>query len=212
MLRNADLAMYVAKSRDKGQFAIYERAMHDDVMERLELEADLRWRVERSEFQLEYQPIVSLVTGEVHGAEALVRWNHPERGMVPPALRGLAEETGLIIPIGRWVLRRPASARASGAALAARRPAPQMSVNLSARHFQDPSMRRWTCGSALDDSGLDPWALTLEITESVLMQRSARDRSRSCARSRRSACTWRSTTSGPATHRWGTCSSSRSTS
>ena len=172
VLRNADLAMYFAKARRKGHFAIYERSMHDEMMERLELEADLRAAVERREFQIEYQPIVSLVTGEVHGAEALVRWNHATRGMVPPSrFVELAEETGLIIPLGRWVLREACErARDWRLRYGGSRPL-QMSVNISARHFQDPSLLM-DVEQALNDSGLEPWALTLEITESVLMHRS----------------------------------------
>jgi diguanylate cyclase (GGDEF)-like protein len=172
VLRNADLAMYFAKGRRKGHFAIYERSMHAEMMERLELEADLRTAVERRDFQIEYQPIVSLVTGEVHGAEALVRWNHATRGMVPPArFVELAEETGMIIPLGRWVLREACErARDWRMRYRGRRPL-QMSVNLSARHFQDPSLLM-DVQQALNDSGLEPWALTLEITESVLMHQS----------------------------------------
>ena len=172
VLRNADLAMYFAKSRRKGHFAVYEPSMHDQMMEHLELEVDLRGAVERNEFEIEYQPIVNLVTGEVHGAEALLRWNHPTRGYVPPSrFVELAEETGLIIPLGRWVLKEACErARDWHAHYRGRRPL-QMSVNLSARHFQDPSLLQ-DVQAALGDSGLEPWALTLEITESVLMHSS----------------------------------------
>ena len=172
VLRNADLAMYFAKSRRKGHFAVYEPSMHDQMMEHLELEVDLRGAVERNEFEIEYQPIVNLVTGEVHGAEALLRWNHPTRGYVPPSrFVELAEETGLIIPLGRWVLKEACEkARDWRAHYRGRRPL-QMSVNLSARHFQDPSLLQ-DVQAALGDSGLEPWALTLEITESVLMHSS----------------------------------------
>ena len=172
VLRNADLAMYFAKSRRKGQFAVYEPSMHNEMMEHLELEVDLRGAVERGEFEIEYQPIVNLVTGEVHGAEALLRWNHPTRGYVPPTrFVELAEETGLIIPLGRWVLREACErARDWRVQNKGRRPL-QISVNLSARHFQDPSLLQ-DVQQALNDSGLEPWTLTLEITESVLMHRS----------------------------------------
>jgi diguanylate cyclase (GGDEF)-like protein/PAS domain S-box-containing protein len=172
VLRNADLAMYFAKSRRKGHFAIYEPSMHNEMMDNLELEVDLRAAVERGEFELEYQPIVSLVTGEVHGAEALLRWNNAARGSIPPSrFIPLAEETGLIIPLGRWVLREACErARDWRAHYTGRRPL-QMSVNLSARHFQDPSLLD-DVRQALSDSGLEPWALTLEITESVLMHSS----------------------------------------
>ncbi len=172
VLRNADLAMYFAKARHKGHYAIYEREMHQLVMERLELEADLRAAVAQQNFQVEYQPIINLNSGEIYGAEALVRWHDPERGIVAPAkFVEVAEETGLIIPIGRAVLRE-ACERARE--WRSRNPAArlmQMSVNLSGRHFQDPSLVD-DVRSALEDSRLEPWALTLEITESVLMQRS----------------------------------------
>jgi len=173
VLRNADLAMYFAKSRRKGHFAVYEPSMHNEMLENLELEVDLRGAVERNDFEVEYQPIVNLVTGEVHGAEALVRWNHPTRGYVPPMrFIELAEETGLIIPLGRWVLREACEmARHWRAKTKGRRPL-QMSVNLSARHFQDAALVE-DVRQALNDSGLEPWALTLEITESVLMHRSS---------------------------------------
>ena len=173
VLRNADLAMYFAKSRRKGHFAVYEPSMHNEMMDSLELEVDLRVAVERTEFEIEYQPIVNLVTGEVQGAEALLRWNHATRGYVPPSrFVELAEETGLIIPLGRWVLREACErAREWRSKYGGRRPL-QMSVNLSARHFQDPGLLQ-DVQQALSDSGLEPWALTLEITESVLMHRSS---------------------------------------
>jgi EAL domain-containing protein (putative c-di-GMP-specific phosphodiesterase class I) len=128
--------------------------------------------VDAGDFQVEYQPIVNLVTGEVHAAEALVRWHHPTRGVIQPGrFVELAEETGLILPIGRQVLRE-ACERARDWRVRSRSSRPfQMSVNLSARHFQDPSLLH-DVQHALSDSGLEPWALTLEITESVLMLRS----------------------------------------
>jgi len=172
VLRNADLAMYFAKSRRKGHFAVYEPSMHNEMMDSLELEVDLRTAVERSEFDIEYQPIVNLVTGEVQGAEALLRWNHATRGYVPPSrFVELAEETGLIIPLGRWVLREACERAREWRSKYGSRKSLQMSVNLSARHFQDPGLLQ-DVQQALSDSGLEPWALTLEITESVLMHRS----------------------------------------
>ena len=172
VLRNADLAMYFAKSRRKGQFAVYEPSMHDEMMEHLELEVDLRGAVERNEFEIHYQPIVNLLTGELYGAEALLRWNHPTRGSVPPSrFIPLAEETGLIIPLGRWVLREACEkAREWRTHFVSRRPL-QMSVNVSVRHFQDPTLLQ-DVQQALNDSGIEPWSLTLEITESVLMHSS----------------------------------------
>jgi len=172
VLRNADLAMYFAKSRRKGQFAVYEPSMHDEMMEHLELEVDLRGAVERNEFEIHYQPIVNLVTGELYGAEALLRCNHPTRGPVPPSrFISLAEETGLIIPLGRWVLKEACEkAREWRTRFSGRRPL-QISVNISVRHFQDPTLLQ-DVQEALNDSGVEPWSLTLEITESVLMHSS----------------------------------------
>jgi diguanylate cyclase (GGDEF)-like protein/PAS domain S-box-containing protein len=173
VIRNADLAMYFAKSRRKGHYAVYEPSMHNEMMEHLELEVDLRGAVERHEFELHYQPIINLISGEVYGAEALIRWNHPSRGLIPPGkFVELAEETGLIIPMGRWVLREACErARDWRARLPGSGRPLQISVNVSARHFQDPSLLQ-DVQQALNDSGLEPWALTLEITESVLMHSS----------------------------------------
>jgi predicted signal transduction protein with EAL and GGDEF domain len=172
VVRNADLAMYFAKGRRKGRHAIYEPSMHVQLMERLELEADLRTAVDQSHFHVEYQPIVHLATGEIYGAEALVRWSHPERGMVPPShFVTLAEDTGLIVPIGRAVLRQACHRAKEWRMRRRRRGALRMSVNLSGRHFQESSLVD-DVRDALRESGLEPWALTLEITESVLMQQS----------------------------------------
>ena len=173
VIRNADLAMYFAKSRRKGHYAVYEPSMHNEMMEHLELEVDLRGAVERNEFEMHYQPIINLISGEVYGAEALIRWNHPSRGLIPPGkFVELAEETGLIIPMGRWVLREACErARDWRARLPGSGRPLQISVNVSARHFQDPSLLQ-DVQQALNDSGLEPWALTLEITESVLMHSS----------------------------------------
>ena len=172
VLRNADLAMYFAKGRDKGRWAIYAPAMHEQVLDRLELEADLRAAVASGDIRVEYQPIVHLATGAMFGAEALVRWRHPSRGHVSPSrFVAIAEETGLIVPIGRGVLQEACHrAREWGERRRGAR-ALRMSVNLSGRHFQEQSLVG-DVEEALRDSGLDPAALTLEITESVLMQRS----------------------------------------
>ncbi|MEO6444313.1 MAG: EAL domain-containing protein, partial [Gemmatimonadaceae bacterium] len=172
VLRNADLAMYFAKSSDKGRWAIYASEMHARVLDRLELEADLRTAVDSGGIHVEYQPIVHLETGHVFGAEALVRWHHASRGIVPPSrFVTVAEETGLIVPIGRTVLReacyRAREWRLRGCGARGFR----ISVNLSGRHFQEESVVD-DVQDALRLSGLEPEALTLEITESVIMQRS----------------------------------------
>jgi len=172
VLRNADLAMYFAKGRDKGRWAIYAPEMHAQVLDRLELEADLRAAVAANDIRVEYQPIVHLESGRVFGAEALVRWHHPARGPVSPSrFVSLAEETGVIVPIGRHVLRE-ACHQARECRLRTRGGEPlRMAVNLSARHFQEASLVA-DVEAALADSGLEARALTLEITESVLMRRS----------------------------------------
>jgi diguanylate cyclase (GGDEF)-like protein/PAS domain S-box-containing protein len=176
LLRNADVAMYTAKTAGKGRHALFAPEMHTAVVERLELEADLRRGVERQEFALHYQPIVVLESGRIMGVEALVRWDHPERGLVAPAdFIPLAEETGLIIPIGRWVLREachqgqqwqlPLPGSDGGVPLT-------ITVNISGRQLQHPGLVE-EVAAALADSGLDPRRLVLEITESVTIQYTA---------------------------------------
>jgi diguanylate cyclase (GGDEF)-like protein/PAS domain S-box-containing protein len=172
VLRNADLAMYFAKGSDKGRYAIYAPEMHEQLVDRLELEADLRAAVDADQIEIEYQPIVHLTTGELYGAEALVRWHHARRGDVPPSrFVAIAEETGLIVNIGRTVLRNACTQARQWRRERERARHLRLSVNLSGRHFQEPSIIE-DVHDALRISGLEPWALTLEITESVLMQRS----------------------------------------
>jgi diguanylate cyclase (GGDEF)-like protein len=166
VLRNADLAMYRAKSDGRDRHATYEPEMHAALVEGLELQADLRRAVDRGEFVVHYQPIVDLATGGILGAEALVRWEHPERGLIPPgAFIPLAEETHLIVPIGRHVLRKACE---QAARWVERHGDLTMSVNLSATQLDHPDLVA-DVAAALRDGGLDPARLTLEITESVLM-------------------------------------------
>jgi diguanylate cyclase (GGDEF)-like protein/PAS domain S-box-containing protein len=167
LLRNADMAMYLAKANGKGRCERFEPSLHRTLLERFELIGDLRQALPRGQFAVHYQPIVALATEEITGLEALVRWHHPHRGMIPPAaFIPLAEETGLIIPIGRWVLRQ-----ACQQARRWRQPEGRklsISVNLSARQFQDAGLVD-DVARALRHADLDPGSLVLEITESLLM-------------------------------------------
>jgi len=170
LMRNADVAMYMAMEAGKGRYQLFEPTMHDTVLRRLELKGDLQRAVDNGEFFLHYQPVIELESGAISGLEALLRWNHPERGVVPPLeFIGLAEETGLIVPIGRWVLQE---ACRQAVLLRARFPIDpplHMAVNLSARQLQRPEIVA-EIGEILMETGLDPAALTLEITESVMMK------------------------------------------
>jgi diguanylate cyclase (GGDEF)-like protein/PAS domain S-box-containing protein len=171
LLRNADVAMYRAKEAGKGRHAVFEPAMHAAVLERLMLAADLRHAVDRGELRLLYQPVVELESGRVTGVEALVRWHHPERGIVLPAqFIPVAEETGSIVPIGRWVLTEACRQLAEWPRDVENGAAPTMSVNISGRQLQDAGLLG-DVAVAIADTGTEPHRLTLEITESVIMQR-----------------------------------------
>ncbi len=170
LLRDADVAMYMAKEAGKGRYQVFEPAMHDTALKRLELKADLQRAVDNEEFVVHYQPVIELDTGRIEGFEALVRWQHPVRGTVPPLdFIPLAEETGLIVPIGDWVLRE-ACRRAKELQMHFPTDPPfRMAVNLSARQIQRPEVVS-DVAFALMESGLEPSSLVLEITESVMMQ------------------------------------------
>jgi len=165
LLRNADIAMYAAKSHGKGTYEVFQLPMLRSVRDRHDVTAALRGAIERGELVVHYQPIVDLRTWRVGGTEALVRWPRPDRGLVPPAeFVPIAEETGLVVDIDRFVLRE--SCR-QAAAWNARLGPLLLHVNLSAGHLQRDDLTG-TVASALRDSGLSPDRLTLEITESVL--------------------------------------------
>jgi len=172
LLRNADVAMYCAKARGKGLCEVYHPEMYSAVRERLELEGELRRAVDAGQFTLCYQPTVSLTTGRVVCIEALLRWHHPVRGLIQPAqFIPLAEETDLIIPIGRWVLNQAcAQLRRWREQYPATAP-DSVAVNLSVKQLSRPDLV-FQVREALQASGLPPGALVLEITESVLMQSS----------------------------------------
>jgi diguanylate cyclase (GGDEF)-like protein len=164
LLKNADMALYRAKAEGRGTFRVFEAEMDAAVQARLAIESDLREAVERRQFELYYQPLFDLRARRVSGYEALIRWRHPERGLIPPAqFVPIAEEMGLIVPIGEWVAHR-------ACADAAAWPAPvKVAVNLSPVHFRAGDVVGAVAG-ALRRSGLDPSRLELEITESALLR------------------------------------------
>jgi diguanylate cyclase (GGDEF)-like protein/PAS domain S-box-containing protein len=169
LLRNADTAMYTAKARGKARYELYDDEMHGAVARRMELEADLRAALDRGGLRVAYQPIVSLRTGAVRGIEALARWDHPERGPVSPAdFIPVAEESGLILPLGRWVLETAtAQMRRWHERFPSRTPL-EINVNLSPTQLRQPTVGL-EVAEALDTSGLPPGYLVLEITESLLL-------------------------------------------
>ena len=168
VLRNADVAMYTAKSNGKNRLEVFEPGMHTAALTRLALKGDLERALERGEFTLVYQPIVRLGGGRLSGVEALLRWQHRDRGTVEPAeFIPVAEETGLILPLGRWVLERACAQAAAWNAISS---SPMtMSVNVSGRQLQQPAFTA-EVAQVLASTGLSPELLTLELTESVLMQ------------------------------------------
>lgn len=167
LLRNADAAMYDAKARGRDAVSLYNEQMSDHAADRGELRADLRDALTRGEFVLHYQPLVDANSGKVRALEALLRWQHPRRGLVSPTeFIPLAEDTGLIVPIGAWALRQ---ACADLARLHREgRPELRMTVNVSPRQFRADGLEA-SVGEALRETGLEGFALELEITESVLM-------------------------------------------
>ncbi|HEY3363835.1 MAG TPA: EAL domain-containing protein [Symbiobacteriaceae bacterium] len=166
LLRHADIAMYQAKLRGKARYEAFTPVMYSHAVQRLDLETSLRRAIERQEFKVYYQPIIDLSTGAISGAEALVRWEDPQRGLISPAqFIPLAEETGLILPIGKWVLRE-----ACRQVQEWRRTYPDItiSVNLSVKQFNDLLLPD-DIKAVLTETGLCPRSLHLEITETVLM-------------------------------------------
>jgi diguanylate cyclase (GGDEF)-like protein len=173
LIRNADLAMYQAKKNGRGQYEIFHPALRAKFLRSLELEGSLRHAVDRGDFVLHYQPIVELASGQITGLEALVRWRHAEYGLIhPPDFIPLAEDTGLILPIDRWVL---ADACQQAGAWNARRGAGRpltVCVNLSARQLQRTDLLEFV-SATLARTALDPGCLVIEITESLLLHDTA---------------------------------------
>lgn len=167
LIRNADLAMYRAKRDGSGTVGFYSPEMNQRIRETLELEGALRQALEREEFRLHYQPKVDLASGRIIGCEALVRWYHPQRGLVSPAdFIPLTEETGLIVPLGTWVLKE--ACRQARAWQIDGLPVLSVAVNLSARQFRKGDLPQLV-NETLQDVGLDPTLLELELTESMVM-------------------------------------------
>ena len=168
LLRDADVAMYRAKELGGARYELFDAEMRRRSVERMQTEHELRRALDRGELRLHYQPIVSLEHRTVIGAEALIRWEHPERGLLSPAaFIPVAEETSLIVAIGNWVLREACGQLAAWSEAI---PADfTMSVNVSARQFADPGLLDSVL-AAIDDAGLDPGRLSLELTETVLIQ------------------------------------------
>ncbi|MFO1352013.1 MAG: EAL domain-containing protein [Gammaproteobacteria bacterium] len=172
LLRDADIAMYRAKQLGKGRYAIFDPAMYAQTQYRLQLENDLRSALERQELVLHYQPIFALTSGELKGFEALLRWLHPTRGLIPPAeFIPIAETTGLIVPIGEWVLREACRQLRTWQLDYPLAAALTMSVNFASQQFREPQILE-KLSAILNDTGVAGSSLCLEITESALMDQS----------------------------------------
>jgi diguanylate cyclase (GGDEF)-like protein/PAS domain S-box-containing protein len=170
VLRDADIAMYSAKARGKARYAVFDPSMRERIMNRLALETDLRQSIENQELWIEYQPIVSLKDGCLSGFEALVRWQHPERGLLLPGdFISLAEDTGLIIAIDRWVLRNACRQLRLWQIKYPMEPPLTINVNLSGKQIVQPDLIQ-EIKNILAETGLNPSTLKLEITESVIME------------------------------------------
>jgi diguanylate cyclase (GGDEF)-like protein len=166
LLREADAAMYRAKEKGRGRYELYDELMHALALARLRTETELRLALRRDELRLHYQPIVDVRDGRIVSLEALVRWDHPERGLVGPGeFIPVAEDTGVIVALGEWVLHEACRALAEWQVTY---PELRLGVNLSARQVAHPAIVD-TVAAALRGSGVDPATLVLEITESVLM-------------------------------------------
>lgn len=170
MLRDADIAMYTAKTKGRARYQVFNKAMRAQATTRLQLETEMRGALDRGEFEIHYQPIINLATNEIQGFEALMRWQHPVRGMVSPEeFIPAAEETGLILPLGRWILGESCRQMRAWHERYPRAESLVVSVNLSARQFLKADLAEQVLG-ALETAGLPAKCLKLEITESYLIE------------------------------------------
>jgi len=170
LLRNADSAMYEAKANGKCGYMMFNATMNDQAADRLELETGLRFALERREFQLHYQPLINLETRDMVGVEALLRWNHPTRGSIPPGkFIPIAEDTGLIVPIGYWVLEEACRQMKSWTDSWPDYGAFTMNINLSGRQLQRPDIVE-RVRQTIESTGVKASSIKLEITESVMMK------------------------------------------
>ncbi|MFQ5680403.1 MAG: putative bifunctional diguanylate cyclase/phosphodiesterase, partial [Gemmatimonadota bacterium] len=170
ILRNADVAMYRAKEEGGGSVHAYDPRADYQVTERLELETELQRALEEREFELHWQPVVELASGQPCMVEALVRWRHPRRGLLAPReFIGAAEESGIIVPLGEWVLETAGAQLREWKEAELLADCTALSVNLSARQLRQPGFRE-VVARVVEEGGFEPWRLQLEITESVLME------------------------------------------
>ncbi len=168
ILRDADTAMHHAKTLHKGHYSVYDQNMHSQVMQTLNMEAELRRAIEQQEFRIHYQPIVSLETGKIAGCEALVRWQHPKRGLLAPnEFISQAEETGLIVPLGDWILKTACVQNKIWQEKGL--PPLYVSVNLSMLQLKEKNFSS-TIKQTLKEANLDPRFLKLELTENIIME------------------------------------------
>jgi EAL domain-containing protein (putative c-di-GMP-specific phosphodiesterase class I) len=174
LLRDADAAMYRAKEAGRARYEVFDSLMRAGAVRRLEIVNDLHRALERDQFVLHFQPQIDLRTNSLIGVEALLRWEHPDRGLIPPMeFIPVAEETGLIVPIGEWVLRQALACAAQWRQVLPDDALPYLSVNVSARQFRVPGFVDLV-RQAVTRSGLPPHSLLLEITESLLLKEDER--------------------------------------
>lgn len=172
LLRNADVAMYIAKNQGKGCYAVFENKMHEALVQRVEIESELRRAIDRKEFVLHYQPIINLQSKQIVGMEALVRWNHPQRGLIPPMeFIPIAEESNLILPLGQWILEEACEQANKWQNQFGGESLLSITVNISNRQFEHKLLVE-TVTNALLKSGLSPQNLILEITENTMLENS----------------------------------------